>query len=139
MAPPIDINGPKQPQGLRYHIGVTDNCRLTSRYRQSGPTIRVKVKILLGTAPYFFVLFSAFLREKKRPKRSFVQDLHVLNPKDITSDLFGKCLGLVNKLSSIFGWLRLRLAVSALSSLEPKRNSPAGGQGLISLPVLSEK
>ncbi len=41
-------------------------------------------------------------------------------------------------------WLRLRLAVSALSSLEPKRNlpdgsqgSPAGGQGLISLPVLN--
>ncbi len=60
-------------------------------------------------------------------------------------------LGLVNKLSSIFGWLRravakaalarrrLRLAVSALSSLEPKRNSPAGGQGLISLPVLSPR
>jgi len=50
-------------------------------------------------------------------------------------------LGLVNKLSSIFGWLRravakaalarrrLRLAVSALSSLSQKRN-------LISLPVL---
>ncbi len=38
-------------------------------------------------------------------------------------------LGLVNKLSSIFGWLRLRLAVSTLSSLEPKRN-------LISLPIL---
>jgi hypothetical protein len=72
------------------------------------------------------------------------------------------CLVLVNKLSSIFGWLRpclpagkfgwrcqqnsdyqpvgLRFAsLPALSSLEPKRNlpdgsqgSPAGGQGLIS-------
>ncbi len=40
-------------------------------------------------------------------------------------------LGLVNKLSSIFGWLRLRLAVSALSSLNQKRN-------LISLPVLTD-
>jgi hypothetical protein len=73
----------------------------------------------------------------------------------IAAKLLPRLLGLVNKLSSIFGWLRpclpagkfgwrcqqnsdyqpvgLRFAsLPALSSLEPKRN-------LISLPVLSSK
>jgi hypothetical protein len=70
MAPPIDINGPKQPQVLRHQIHVTDNCRLTSRFSSIRPHDSGKGEELAWNSPIFFVLFSAFLRGKKGSKKN---------------------------------------------------------------------
>ncbi len=57
ISPPIDIDGPKQPQVLRHHIHVTDNCRLTSRFSSIRPHDSGKAEELAWNSPIFFRAF----------------------------------------------------------------------------------